>query len=114
VVEEVEEISIPLPKVGEKIKAKVKAIYRGRVEELVPIERIRNDVVRQRYENMKGREAIQLVLDIGGFEVRRTIPISTRPNSRFYRLMKKYGKLRKGMEIEVTTDANGRLRIVYD
>jgi len=113
-VEEVNEISIKLPKTGEVVKAKIKAILKGKIEELVPIERIRDERLRERYERMRGREAIQLVIDVGGMEFRRTIPISIRSNSRFYRLMRKYGKLAKGMEIDVTMDANGRIRILYD
>ena len=113
-VEELNELEVKLPTVGERFKAKLVKIRKGLVRELIDIENIRNEELKRRYERYADREAVELTLDVVGQQVRRILPISYRSNSRFYKLMKKYGKLAVGMEIDVTIDDRGRVRIVYE
>jgi len=113
-VEEIEEFVVELPTVGEKFKGKLVGIRKGKVKELIDIDGIRNEELRKRYERYADREAIELKIDTGAGTISRVIPISYRSNSRFYKLIKKYGKLKVGMDIGLIIHSNGRVRLVYD
>jgi len=113
-VEEIEEFVVELPTVGEKFRGKVVAMRKGKVKELIDIESIRNEELKRRYERYADRDAIELKIDTGAGTITRVIPISYRSNSRFYKIIKKYGKLKVGMDIEIIMDNNGRVRLVYD
>ncbi|RLG86890.1 MAG: hypothetical protein DRO39_01925 [Thermoprotei archaeon] len=113
-VEEMEVVKVPVPTPGTVVKARITRIVRGRLKDLVDIERIRNPQVRERFTRNKDRIAIQVWFEIEGVEYRQTFLYSISRNSNLVALMRKYGELRKGMEIEVTFNERGFPRIVLD
>jgi len=114
-VEELEKIEIAIPEPGIRMKAKVVGIKRGKLKELINIDAIRNDAIRERMKKNAERDAIQIEFEVGGAVYNRTMLYSLNPRSNFYKLMKKLGgKLQIGSEIEVIFDDRGRPRIVVE
>jgi len=110
-VEELDVVKVPLPGTGETIKARITKIVRGKLGDLIDIESIRNPVVRERMAQKSSRYALQIWYEIDGMEYRETLLYSLHPNSKLVQLLKKYGELKKGMEIEVTINERGYPRI---
>ncbi|MEM4455146.1 MAG: hypothetical protein QXT28_10575 [Thermofilaceae archaeon] len=110
-IEEIEELSGAYEGVT---KAKITRILKGKLKNLIDIPSIRNEELRARYEKQADRDAIMLELDVGGITIRRVLVVSLRKNSRFYKLMKKYKKIKVGDEIDVMIMPSGRIQIVYE
>jgi len=113
-VEEIEEFSIPTPEPGKVVKATITAIYKGKLKDLIDIEAIRNEVVKQRFKRNAGRDAIQIEFDVNGIKYRQVFIITTNPRSNLVKLMKKYKKLKVGMEIDVVFNERGLPRIYLE
>lgn len=111
-VHEIEELNIKIPEVGTKVKAKIVGMRKGKLGELMDVERVRNDAIRERLMRNANRDALQLDLEVGGVIYQRTMLWSLNPNSTMYKLIKKYGTLKVGMEIEVLITERGTPRIV--
>ncbi|MEM2383249.1 MAG: hypothetical protein QW521_03670 [Desulfurococcaceae archaeon] len=110
-IEEVTELSSAYEGVA---KAKITRILKGKLKNLIDIQSIRNEELKTRYEKQANRDAIMLELDVGGITIRRVLVVSLRKNSRFYKLMRKYKKIRVGDEIDVMIMPSGRIQIVYE
>jgi len=114
---EMEELTIA--ETGTPIDAKVIEIRRKKCGEFDVVSRIRNETIRQRWQQYADRECIQLVVDVGGmtFEL-FPIRISNNPRSTYYKLLKKYGekqgnvyRLKPGMTVKVIFSERGFPRL---
>jgi hypothetical protein len=113
--QELEEIQFEVPVPGKMAKAKITKIVRGKLGVLIPIERIRNEAIKERLMQRADRDAIQIEVEHQGIRSRMTMIVSSAPNSTFYRLMKKYkGRLKVGDEIEVIFNDRGFPRPYLD
>ena len=115
VVDEVELEEVGIVETGIPVEAEIVAIYKDKCGALVPIEKIRNDRIRERWMQYKDRQCIQLEIDIGGFKyLLFPIVISQNPRPTYYRLVKQYGtkeggvrKLKRGTKIKVVFTERG-------
>jgi len=114
-----EEIELQIVETGTPVEATVVDIVRGKCKDLVPVDRIRSDAIRQRWQRMADRDCIQIAVDVGGM-VYYLFPIvvSNNPRSTFYRLLKAYGtkdgnvyRLKKGSRIKVVINERGFPRV---
>lgn len=110
-VKELESLKLPVPKPGVVHKAVVVGLRKGKLKELVNIERIRNENVKKRFMENAEREALQVEFEVEGIVYRQTFLWSLHPKSNLVALIKKYGELKKGMEIEVVFNQRGYPRI---
>lgn len=110
-VKEFESLKLPVPKPGVIHKAVVVGLKKGKLRDLVDIERIRNEAVRKRMMDNAEREALQVEFEIEGVVYRQTFLWSLHPKSNLVALIKKYGELKKGMEIEVVFNERGYPKI---
>jgi len=113
-VEELEEFKLPVPEPGKVVKARITAIYKGKLKDLIDINAIRNEAIRERFKRNAGRDAIQIEFEYQGVKFTQTFLISTNPRSNLVRLMKKYKALKVGMEIDITFNERGRPRIYIE
>jgi len=107
---------------SEVVEATIKDVIIGLCDELIPFERIKRPEIAERLQRYRGRKCVQFVLEVDGQEY-TTFPtvISNHPNSKFMRIMKRYGAsigahkvLTPGMKVKVMFDQRGRIRIVTD
>jgi len=111
-IQELKEIAFAVPEPGKVFKAVVKKIVRAPLAVLIPPERVRDPRIRQRVEERGNRPAIQLEVEVEGMTYRITVPISTAPNSNFYKLMKKAGgRLKVGDTVDVVFNERGFPRL---
>ena len=110
-VRSVEEIELPVE--GSESKCRILLIRVGKLGELVPIDRIKNPVIRESYERKKNRLAIQVLCkeETTGETFEDTITFSFHPNARYPKIAARYRKLKVGMEVSCRVE-NGRWKIV--
>jgi len=100
---------------GAVVEATIKDIIRGKCKEFPAVQKIRNEQIRQRWEQTGDAECIQLTVDVDGIEyILFPIKISNNPRSTYYRLLKKYGEkkdgkisLKKGSKIKIIITERG-------
>lgn len=110
---ELEELSIV--EGGIPVEATITGIYKDRCGNLVPLNRIRNDRIRERWMQVKDRVCVQLEIEVSGMRyLLFPMVVSNNPRSTFYRLVKQYGekesgvrKLKKGSKIKVVFTERG-------
>lgn len=118
--ENIKEINeVELKDVRNEIPVKVKKILKGKLEDLIMMVKDPNQM-RQKGLDWLGRQGkepyiLLITEDKDGVERKFLVHESYAPSSMLYRLLKKYGKLAKGMEIMIRYDPESlRFKIVTD
>jgi hypothetical protein len=114
---EMEELTVA--ETGTPIDAEIVEIRRKKCGEFPVVQRIRNEVIKQRWQQYADRECIQLVVNVAGINYELfPIRVSNNPRSTFYRLLKKYGikegnvyKLKPGMKVKIVLSERGFPRL---
>ena len=110
--EELEEYEAEVPLEPQSVyEATVIRIFKGKLKDLVDINAIRSDVVRERMKKNADRDALEVWYDVDGKQYKEVVLISRHPNSKLVKILKTYGKLEKGMKIQVYTTKWGYPRI---
>ena len=93
---------VPLLSEGDTVKCKVVMIKIGKMGDFINIDKIQNDKIRERLEQVKDRKAIQVACYIPDLDTtfHETIMFSVHENSKYRRIARKYKKLKVGMELE--------------
>lgn len=98
---------------GEELDAKVTRIIVGRVRDLIPIDKIEDEDIREYYLERQDRPAIKIEFIVPDLGIRGedTIIFSLHPNSRYVKISRRYGEIKVGDTIKVVNEA-GKLKIV--
>ena len=114
--QEIEEFEQEIPLEPQSVyEAEIYKIYRGKLKDLIDIEAIRNPQVKERYEQQKDRDALEIWFKVKEDNTEKyykeVVLISRHPNSKLVKILRTYGKIKVGMKIQVYTTKWGYPRI---
>jgi hypothetical protein len=98
---------------GTQGRAKVVKIEKGTLKDFIQEDKIKDAKTKEDFEKRKDRIAynIHIQSDDGVIKFSQVFMYSTRKNSNWYNLIKKYGTIKVGTEIEWYVNENGFYRI---
>ncbi len=99
--------------IGTQGKAKIVKIERGTLGDFIKEDKIKDLKAKEDFEKRKDRVAYNLHVESDDHVVKfsQVFMYSTRKNSNWYNLIKKYGTIKVGTEVEYYVNDNGFYRI---